>query len=130
MKSFYNALQSELDSQLQFIRLETEDKTKTAELFIKILLFVIQNLKNNHNKYFLHYKELITFHIARNTFAITVTLTNRVPIESVSKMLGHKNLRTTQHYAKILDRKVSGDMRILRDKFALSVSESKINLVK
>ena len=55
-------------------------------------------------------KEL-TFHIARHTFATTVTLTNGVPIESVSKMLGHKNLRTTQHYAKVLDKKVSEDIR-------------------
>lgn len=61
-------------------------------------------------------KEL-TFHIARHTFATTVTLTNGVPIESVSKMLGHKNIRTTQHYAKVLDRKVSEDIKILRNKF-------------
>ncbi len=64
-------------------------------------------------------KEL-TFHIARHTFATTVTLTNGVPIESVSKMLGHKNLRTTQHYAKILDQKVGDDMKTLRDKLAES----------
>ena len=64
-------------------------------------------------------KEL-TFHIARHTFATTVTLTNGVPIESVSKMLSHKNLKTTQHYAKVLDRKVSEDMMVLRNKFLLN----------
>lgn len=61
-------------------------------------------------------KEL-TFHIARHTFATTVTLSNGVPIETVSRMLGHKDLRTTQHYAKVLDLKVSEDMAILRQKF-------------
>lgn len=45
----------------------------------------------------------LTSHTARHTFVTTVILANGVPIESVSKMLGHKNLRTTQHYAKVLD---------------------------
>ena len=60
--------------------------------------------------------KVLTFHIARHTFATTVTLSNGVPIESVSKMLGHKNIKITQHYAKILDRKVSDDMKLLKQK--------------
>ncbi|MFY7965302.1 MAG: site-specific integrase, partial [Chitinophagaceae bacterium] len=60
-------------------------------------------------------KEL-TFHIARHTFATTVTLSNGVPIESVSKMLGHSSIKQTQHYAKVLDKKVGDDMKALREK--------------
>ena len=52
----------------------------------------------------------LTFHLARHTFATTVTLTNGVPIESVSKMLGHRSLKTTQIYAKIVNDKLAEDM--------------------
>ena len=62
-------------------------------------------------------KKNLTTHLARHTFATTVTLTNGVSLESVSKMLGHRSLRTTQHYAKILNRRVSEDMQMLRKKF-------------
>lgn len=61
-------------------------------------------------------RKRLTYHMARHTFATTITLNNGVPIETVSKMLGHKNLRMTQHYAKILDRKVSDDMLVLKEK--------------
>lgn len=56
----------------------------------------------------------LTFHCARHTFATTVTLSNNVSMESVSKMLGHKSIKTTQHYAKILYKKVSEDMNNLK----------------
>ena len=57
----------------------------------------------------------ITFHSARHTFATTITLENGVPIESVSKMLGHTNVKTTQLYARITDTKVSNDMAVLQE---------------
>ena len=59
----------------------------------------------------------LTFHIARHTFATTVTLSNGVPMETVSKLLGHSKITTTQIYARVLERKVSEDMCKLEDKF-------------
>ena len=61
-------------------------------------------------------KKNLTFHMARHTFSTTITLSQGVPIESVSKMLGHTNIRTTQIYARITNEKVSNDMDILSEK--------------
>lgn len=68
-------------------------------------------------------RKILTTHTARHTFATTITLSNGVPMESVSKMLGHKNLKTTQHYAKVLDKKISDDMNLLKGK--LHIKDSK-----
>lgn len=64
-------------------------------------------------------KKNLTFHMARHTFATTVTLTNGVPMETVSKMLGHTKMATTQIYARVIESKVSKDMAMLRNKLAL-----------
>ncbi len=61
----------------------------------------------------------ISFHVARHTFATTVTLANGVPIETVSKLLGHKKLSTTQIYARVLEQKISDDVAVLKSKLKL-----------
>ncbi len=65
----------------------------------------------------------LTFHMARHTFATTVTLSNGVPIETVSKLLGHTKIATTQIYARVLENKISSDMNALKD--ILSKKEKK-----
>jgi len=54
--------------------------------------------------------------MARHTFDTTVTLSNGGPIETVSKMLGHNSIKTTQHYAKVIDSKTSEDMQKLEER--------------
>lgn len=85
-----------------------------------VVLPVISNQRNNA-----YLKELadlakinrhLTSHIACHTFA-TVSLNNHVPIETISKMLGHADIKTTQIYAKMLDSTVYEDMAVMRDKF-------------
>ena len=58
----------------------------------------------------------ISFHLARHTFATTTTLSKGVPIETVSKLLGHTNIKTTQIYARITNEKIREDMKVLASK--------------
>lgn len=55
-------------------------------------------------------RKKITFHSARHTFARVITLSNGVPIETVSKWLGHTKISTTQIYARVLENKLSSDI--------------------
>ncbi|MDP5060657.1 MAG: site-specific integrase [Maribacter sp.] len=70
----------------------------------------------------------LTFHMARHTFATTVTLSNGVPLETVSKLLGHTKLATTQIYARVIEQKVSDDMSLLRSK--IEVQKATLTIVK
>jgi integrase len=79
---------------------------KTMNDHLKILANICNIQKN------------LSFHIARHTFATTVTLSNGVPIETVSKMLGHTKITTTQIYAKVVERKISADMMMLDKKLS------------
>jgi integrase len=89
----------------------------------KTLLPVLSNQKvNSYLKeiaYLCQIKKHLTFHMARHTFATTVTLTNGVPLETVSKLLGHTELTTTQIYARVIEKKISEDMTLLRSKMAI-----------
>lgn len=97
------------------------EKYKNEIVALDKLLPVYSNQKMNKNL-----KEIakvcgihknITFHVARHTFATTVTLSNGVPIETVSKLLGHTKLTTTQIYARVLQKKVGEDMQNLMNLF-------------
>lgn len=70
-------------------------------------------------------KKNLTTHLARHTFATTVTLSNGVPIESVGRMLGHRSLKTTQIYAKVLDKKLAEDMSVLKNRFSIKDDKEK-----
>jgi len=92
---------------------------------------------NSNQRYNAYLKEMaavakidkkLTTHIARHTFATTITLANGVPIETVSSMLGHTSIKTTQIYAKVVEKKVSEDMMMLSARLNRD-SKSKIQKV-
>jgi site-specific recombinase XerD len=92
---------------------------------------------NSNQKYNAYLKELadicginikLTTHIARHTFATTVTLANDVPIETVSALLGHREIKTTQIYAKVVKKKVSNDMKSLRNRLQQNTEKPIIEL--
>lgn len=58
-------------------------------------------------------KKHLTTHMARHTFATTITLEHDIPIETVSQLLGYKSIKTTQIYAKVSQKKVSQNMKAL-----------------
>lgn len=70
-------------------------------------------------------KKTLTFGVARHTFATTITLSNNVPIETVSKMMGHTKIATTQIYARVLLKKISEDMHMLREKLEAETPKRK-----
>lgn len=59
-------------------------------------------------------KKKVTFHLARHTFATTVTLANGVSLETIMKLLGHRSSRTTQIYAKMVDKRVAEEITTLK----------------
>jgi len=98
---------------------EILDKYKTDPAFIsehKLLPVCTNQRMNGYLKEIADICEIkkpLTTHIARHTFATTITLSHGVPIETVSKMLGHSDLKTTQIYSKVVDKKIADDMKPL-----------------
>jgi site-specific recombinase XerD len=90
----------------------------TAEITGKLLPFKSNQKMNGYLKEIADIcgiTQVLSTHVARHTFATTVTLANGVPIETVSKMLGHTDIRTTQIYSKVVDSKISSDMMRLKE---------------
>lgn len=122
-------------------RIKTGTASKVKLLDIPLGIIKKYELKRDSNyllpvmsnaKYNLYLKEIataceieknVTSHLARHTFATTVTYANGVSIESISKMLGHTKISTTQIYARIVDKTISDDM----DKLAQKLSNTKFS---
>ena len=130
-----NNIQTGFDNNLWIITKRQKTDTRVTVPLLKIPLQIIDKYKGSTDNTLLpvlsnqkmnsYLKEIgdvcginknLTFHLARHTFATTTTLAKGVPIETVSKMLGHTNIKTTQIYARITDSKISNDMKALSGK--------------
>jgi len=143
----YNAVTKGIDGEYWLSTHRQKTGVKESVPLLPIALEIIQKYRknkycidsnrllpvNSNQCYNAYLKELagicgiekrITSHIARHTFATTVTLANGVPIETVSSMLGHTSIRTTQVYAKVIEKKVSEDMQNLKAKLSQLVEAS------
>lgn len=105
---------SELSNETKLLPLCSNQKTNS---YLKEIMKACRIHKN------------VTFHVARHTFATTVMLTNGVPLETVSKLLGHTKLSTTQIYARVLDTKINEDITNLLERLETK-KQQKLSLVK
>ncbi|MBX2948092.1 MAG: site-specific integrase [Crocinitomicaceae bacterium] len=142
-----NAVIKGLDGNLWLSTLRQKTGTKESVPLLPVALQIIEKYRNHeyctkydkllpvnsNQRYNAYLKEIadicginkkLTSHIARHTFATTITLANGVPIETVSAMLGHNSIRTTQIYAKVVEQKVSDDMQLLRQKLFAQSNQS------
>jgi len=98
-------------AQMIYHKYKTQDTNPDGKVFdvpsYALITFYLKKIKE-----MLHLKAL-SFHVARHSYATTVCLSNGVPIETLSRMMGHKNISTTQIYAKITNKKVEEDMQVL-----------------
>jgi site-specific recombinase XerD len=114
------------------VPMEIIERYKDHEYCTKFNKLLPVNSNQRYNAYLTELADIceikkhLTSHIARHTFATTVTLANGVPIETVSSMLGHTSIRTTQIYAKVVEQKVSDDMKMLRAKLSAPAKLIKI----
>src|SRR5690606_26327769 len=145
----HNAVMKGLDGNLWLSTLRQKTGTKESVPLLPVALQIIEKYRNNeyctkydkllpvnsNQRYNAYLKEIadicginkkLTSHIARHTFATTITLANGVPIETVSAMLGHSSIRTTQIYAKVVEQKVSDDMQKLKERLFSQSSKEKL----
>lgn len=134
-----NSISRGIDGEVWIKAQRTKTDVVENVMLLDIPLQIIEKYKNepicvnknkllpviSNQKYNAYLKEIaticninkhLTSHIARHTFATTVTLANGISLESVSAMLGHKSIRTTQIYAKVVQSKLSNEMKLLKAK--------------